>query len=96
MAPGHATNHAVSMATVAEHIDHVCQIAGDSRHAAIGSDLDGGFGRESSPHDLDTIADVQHLAEALSERDFDDDDIANVMYNNWLRLLRRSWETAEQ
>jgi membrane dipeptidase len=78
--PGHATNHAVSMATVAEHIDHVCQ----------------GFGRESSPHDLDTIADVQHLAEALSERDFDDDDIANVMYNNWLRLLRRSWERAEQ
>lgn len=90
--PGHATNRAVSIATVAEHIDHVCQIAGDSYHAAIGSDLDGGFGRESSPHDLDTIADVQHLADALSERDFDDDDIANVMYNNWLRLLRRVWD----
>jgi membrane dipeptidase len=88
---GRVTNRAASIATVAEHIDHVCQIAGDSLHSGIGSDLDGGFGRESSPHDLDTIADVQHLAEALSARDFDDDDIANVMHGNWLRLLRRAW-----
>jgi membrane dipeptidase len=88
---GRVTNRAASIATVAEHIDHVCQIAGDSIHAGIGSDLDGGFGREASPHDLDTIADVQHLAEALAARDFDGDDIANVMHGNWLRLLRRVW-----
>lgn len=88
---GKSNNRAVTIATVAEHIDHVCQIAGNSLHAAIGSDLDGGFGRESSPHDLDTIADVQKLAGALSDRDFDDDDIANVMHGNWLRLLRRAW-----
>lgn len=87
---GRAGNRAASIATVAEHIDHVCQIAGDSLHAGIGSDLDGGFGRESSPHDLDTIADLQKLAEALSERDFEDDDIANVMHRNWLRLVRRA------
>lgn len=88
---GQVTNRAASIATVAEHIDHVCSIAGNSLHAAIGSDLDGGFGRESSPYDLDTIADMQQLADALSERDFDDDDIANVMHGNWLRLLRRAW-----
>lgn len=89
---GKVSNRAASIATVAEHIDHVCQIAGDSRHAAIGSDLDGGFGREASPHDLDTIADVQKLADALAARDFDDEDIANVMHANWLRLLRRAWK----
>ncbi len=92
---GKVTNRAASIATVAEHIDHVCQLAGDSTHAAIGSDLDGGFGRESSPYDLDTIVDVQKLADALSARDFDDGDIANVMHANWLRLLRRAWEKDE-
>jgi len=89
---GKSSNRQASIATVAEHIDHVCQIAGDSLHSGIGSDLDGGFGRESSPHDLDTIADVQRLADALAARDFDDDDIANVMRKNWLWLLRRAWQ----
>jgi membrane dipeptidase len=88
---GKSSNRDVTIATVAEHIDHVCQLAGDSLHSAIGSDLDGGFGRESSPSDLDTIADVQHLCEALAARDYGDDDIANVMYRNWLRLIRRAW-----
>jgi membrane dipeptidase len=89
---GVVTNRAASIATVAEHIDHVCQFAGDSRHAAIGSDLDGGFGRESSPHDLDTIADLQNLAQALADREFGKEDIANLMNQNWLRLLRRAWK----
>lgn len=89
---GKSNHRQVTLATVAEHIDHVCQIAGDSLHAAIGSDLDGGFGRESSPYDLDTIADVQKLADALAEQGFDDEHIANVMYKNWLRLLQRAWD----
>lgn len=89
---GKVTNRAASIATVAAHIDHVCQIAGDSLHAAIGSDLDGGFGREASPHDLDTVADEQKIADALRARDFEDDDIANVMHGNWLRLLARAWQ----
>ena len=55
----------VSLATVVDHIDHVCQLAGDARHAAIGTDLDGGFGREQSPTDLDTIADLQRLPDLL-------------------------------
>lgn len=89
---GKISNRAAGLATVAEHIDHVCQIAGDTQHAAIGSDLDGGFGRESSPYDLDTIADEQRIADALAARDFDDEQIADVMYKNWLRVLRRAWK----
>ena len=82
----------VIMAHVVEHIDHVCQLAGDSQHAAIGSDLDGGFGREQSPADLDTIADLQHITEILSARGYSDTDIASIMHGNWLRLLRRAWK----
>ena len=51
------SNEAVLIDHVVDHIDHVCQLAGNSRHAAIGTDLDGGFGREQSPCDLDTIVD---------------------------------------
>jgi membrane dipeptidase len=81
----------VTLAHAADHIDHICQLAGNSRHAALGSDLDGGFGREQSPSDLDTIADLQHLTEILSKRGYRDEDIAAIMHGNWLRLLRRAW-----
>ena len=85
-------NERVMLTHVADHIDHICQIAGNSHHAAIGSDLDGGFGREQSPSDLDTIADLQHLTDILSKRGYRDEDIASIMHGNWLRLLRRAWE----
>lgn len=86
-----SSNKQASIESVVDHIDHICQIAGDSAHAAIGSDLDGGFGRESSPHDLDTIADLQQLAPQLAKRGYVDADIAAIMNGNWLRLLRRAW-----
>ena len=88
---GAKDNERVTLADVAAHIDHICQLAGNSQHAAIGSDLDGGFGREQSPSDLDTIADVQHLPEILSRRGYRDADIASIMHGNWLRLLRNAW-----
>ena len=89
---GAKDNERVTLAHVADHIDHICQLAGNSHHAAIGSDLDGGFGREQSPSDLDTIADLQHLTEVLSKRGYKDEDIAGIMHRNWLRLLREAWE----
>jgi membrane dipeptidase len=88
---GAKDNERVTLGHVADHIDHICQLAGNSQHAAIGSDLDGGFGREQSPADLDTIADLQHMPDLLSKRGYRDDDIASIMYGNWLRLLRTAW-----
>jgi membrane dipeptidase len=85
-------NADVTIADVVDHIDHVCQLAGDSRHAAIGSDLDGGFGREQSPHDLDTIVDLQRIPALLRERGYSEEDIQNIMYGNWLRLLTSAWD----
>jgi membrane dipeptidase len=78
----------VLMREVVDHIDHVCQLAGDADHAGIGSDLDGGFGREQSPRDLDTIADLQKLAGLLAERGYSGDDIEKIMFRNWVRFLR--------
>ena len=81
----------VTLAHVVEHIDHICQLAGNSAHAAIGSDLDGGFGREQSPADLDTIADLQVICDILSQRGYADTDVSAIMHGNWLRLLREAW-----
>jgi membrane dipeptidase len=84
-------NPPVTLGDVADQIDHICQLAGSSHHAAIGSDLDGGFGREQSPRDLDSIADLQKLAGLLAARGYADADIAAIMHGNWLRFLRRIW-----
>jgi len=65
---GAKDNERVVIEHVVDHIDHICQIAGSAKHAAIGSDLDGGFGREQSPADLDTIADLQKLVDILTKR----------------------------
>lgn len=90
---GQTTNEKVSLATVVDHIDHICQLAGNSRHAAIGTDLDGGYGREQSPHDLDTIADLQHLNGLLAGRGYNQTDIEAILHGNWLRLLRQAWQS---
>ncbi|HVU83901.1 MAG TPA: membrane dipeptidase, partial [Puia sp.] len=71
--------------------DHICQIAGNCNHVAIGSDLDGMFGTEQSPYDLDTIADLQKLPELLKARGYKDADVERLMWGNWLGFLRRSW-----
>ena len=71
------------------HIDHVCQLAGNSLHAGIGSDFDGGFGLQSIPAELDSIADLQLIASKLIARGYSDADAENVLGGNWLRFLRK-------
>ena len=80
-----------TLETVADHIDHVCQIAGSARHAGIGSDLDGGYGYEQSPRDLNTIADLQKLRGIFAHRGYPAGDIQNVLSGNWIRLLKATW-----
>jgi len=84
-------NEHITLRHVVDHIDHVCHLAGNCRHVAIGTDLDGGFGREGTPHDLDTIADLQKIAALLEERRYPPADIAAIMHGNWLRFLRAEW-----
>lgn len=77
----------VSLKKVVRNIDHICQISGNSRHAGIGSDLDGAFGKEQAPHDLDTIADLQKIGDLLAEEGYEDTDIDNIMSGNFIRFL---------
>jgi membrane dipeptidase len=78
----------VKLADYVAAIDHVCQIAGNAQHAAIGTDFDGGFGVESIPAEFDTIADLQKVGPALAERGYSAADIAGILGGNWLRVLR--------
>jgi membrane dipeptidase len=80
-------NRDTSLVDAVDHIEHICNLAGDTRHVGIGSDLDGGFGREGSPHDLDTIADLRALAGLPHGRGFGEEDVARIMHGNWLRVL---------
>jgi len=81
------TKATVTLERAADNIDHICQLAGDAKHAAIGSDLDGGFGFDQCPADLNTIADLQKLPEILARRKYDDAAIAGIMHGNWLRFF---------
>jgi len=80
----------VSLDLLAAHIDHICQVAGDARHVGLGSDFDGGFGLESVPHELDSVADLQKLAPLLSSRGHSQSDIAAILGGNFLRFLGES------
>ena len=79
-----------ALETVADHIDHVCALTGSCAHAAIGSDLDGGFGTEQTPDGLETIADLQRIAEILADRGYADAEIDAVFHGNWLRFFRQA------
>ncbi len=80
----------VSLASLADHIDHVCQLAGNTRHAGIGSDFDGGFGLQSVPPEIDTIADLHKLADFLQPRGYSDSDMDAILGGNWLRHLQEN------
>lgn len=81
----------VSLEDVVDQIDHVCQLAGNARHSGLGTDLDGGFGKEQTPHDLDTIADLDRIAEILERRGYSSDDIDGIMYRNFVEFFERAW-----
>jgi len=77
---------AVTLAYVADHIDHICQLAGNADHAAIGGDTDGQGGVEGAPAEVDTVADYQQLAAILAQRGYDQRAIEQILFGNWLRF----------
>jgi len=82
------TSHpTVTQERVAENIDHICQMAGNALHVGIGSDLDGGYGFEQTPADVNTIADIQKLVPILERRGYSTEAIAGIFHGNWLRFF---------
>lgn len=82
----------IRLENLVDHWDHICQIAGNSKHIAIGSDLDGIFGTEQSPWDLNSIADLQKYTDILTRRGYTQEDIDNIFHKNWLGFLRNAWK----
>ncbi len=77
---------------VIDHIDHICQLAGNARHVGIGSDLDGCFGTEQTAKDLETIADLTKLDSLLVERGFSTEDVQGIFSGNFVGFLRAAWK----
>ncbi len=81
-----------NLEVVLDHLDHICQLAGNCLHVGIGSDLDGGFGREQCPYDLETIADLQKLNGLLQKRGYSAADIDLILHGNWIGFLKNTWK----
>ena len=74
------------------HIEHIAGLAGGSTaNVAIGTDMDGGFGAEMTPTDVDTIADLQGFGPVLAEAGYSWDDINGILHGNALNLFRKVW-----
>lgn len=83
-------NRNVTLSLVLKNIDHICQLSGSSHYVAIGSDLDGAFGTEQSPVEIDTIADLQKIPILLSDNGYSETDIKNILSDNWIRFLKNN------
>jgi len=86
----HENRSGCDMAKLANHIDHMSQLLGTTKHIGIGTDLDGGFGTEQTPSDVDTISDVRKLIEILRQRGYSEDDLKGICHGNFLRIVRES------
>ncbi len=85
---------AIPLEMVVAQIDYLCQMAGDSLHAALGSDFDGGFGWPAVPDGINTIADLPKIAPLLLQRGYNEKDIENIFGGNWRRFLERALPAA--
>lgn len=82
----------VKLEHLLDHWDHICQLAGNANHIGIGTDLDGGYGLEQSPGDIDTIADLDRLPSMLARRGYATADIERIMHGNWIGFLLKAWK----
>ncbi len=88
----HANRPDATLSTLANHVDHICQLLGSTDHIGIGTDLDGGFGTEQTPADVDSIADVNEFIKILRQRGYGEEDLHRIASGNFLSFLRRAWD----
>lgn len=71
-------------------IDYICQKAGNAFHVGIGTDFDGGFGLQSVPKEIDSIADLRKIIPLLSQKGYTEADMAAILNQNWLAQLKNT------
>lgn len=80
----------IRLENLVDHWDHICQLAGNSLHIGIGTDLDGNFDTEQAPWDMNSIADLQNYQLILLNRGYKHEDIENIFHKNWIRFLQKA------
>jgi len=78
------------MSDIIAHVKHLASVIGDAKHIALGTDMDGGVGRDDIPFELSTAADLPVVADHLSAAGFSDEDVRGIMGGNWLRFFKRT------
>ena len=68
------------------HLMHMIEICGVDG-VGIGSDMDGGFGKDKLPVGLQTAADFPRFAEALAAEGLSPLDVSKVCGGNFRRVL---------
>ena len=91
---GHTQPEGLTLSALVDHVDHICQLAGNARHVGIGCDLGGGYGTEQMPTDLKTVANLQDLGPRLADRGYPNQEIDGIFHGNWLRFFRSSLPTS--
>ena len=89
LSPAEYGKRRATLADVAHHVRHICDLAGNANCVGIGTDMDGGLGREQIPKEITTSADLPRVADALSGAGFGDDAVRGITGGNWLRYFRR-------
>lgn len=87
-----AAEYQLKIERICDHVDHICQLAGNANHVGIGTDLDGGYGTEQMPMDMNSIADLQKLPALLAKRGYSHADVEGIMWRNFVDFLRKAWE----
>jgi membrane dipeptidase len=78
-----------TLADLVAHVQRICDLAGSAQHVGIGTDLDGGLGRDQIPREITTAADLPRVADGLAAANFDDEAITGILGGNWLRFFRK-------
>jgi membrane dipeptidase len=79
-----------TLADVVTHVEHICDLAGNATCVGLGTDMDGGLGREQIPEEIRTSADLPRVGDALSAAGFGDEDVARIKGLNWLHFFHRA------
>jgi membrane dipeptidase len=88
--PGEYGTRRATLVDVTRHVQHVCDLVGNTTCVGIGTDMDGGLGREQIPEEIATSADLPRVAEVLSGAGFGDADVGRIMGANWLHFFNRA------
>lgn len=90
VAPHEVENRPANLKDVAHHIRHICDLTGSAAFVGLGTDMDGGLGRNEIPQEIQTSADLHRLADVLSDAGFIDTDVFAIMSENWTRFFQKN------